>query len=109
VVVTEKGEGACQKGFDGVGQDLQSFIGFLEKHHPDEVLHVTKEVDPIFEATTLLWALENQRRYPVAIFDNIKGCFDAVRDETSTQASPGWRWQSGSRRTPPYGISFSST
>ncbi|MDQ4027506.1 MAG: UbiD family decarboxylase [Actinomycetota bacterium] len=60
-------------GLDGGGQDLQSFIGFLEKHHPDEVLHVTKEVDPIFEATALLWSLENQRRYPVVVFDNIKG------------------------------------
>jgi 2,5-furandicarboxylate decarboxylase 1 len=56
-----------------LGQDLQSYVAFLEKHYPDEVLRVSKEVDPIYEATAILWALENQRRYPLVVFDNIKG------------------------------------
>jgi 2,5-furandicarboxylate decarboxylase 1 len=56
-----------------LGQDLQSYIAFLEKHYPDEVLRVSKEVDPIFEVTSVLWALENQRRYPLVIFENVKG------------------------------------
>ena len=30
-----------------MAQDLQSFIDFLEKHHPDEVLRVKREVDPV--------------------------------------------------------------
>jgi 2,5-furandicarboxylate decarboxylase 1 len=56
-----------------LGQDMQSYIAFLEKYYPDEVLRVTKEVDPIFEVTAILWALENQRRYPLVVFENIKG------------------------------------
>jgi len=54
-------------------QDLQSFLRYLEENYPDEVLRISREVDPVFEATAILWALENQRRYPVVIFENIKG------------------------------------
>jgi 2,5-furandicarboxylate decarboxylase 1 len=56
-----------------LGQDLQSFINFLEKHYPNEVLRVKKEVDPIFEATAILWRLEKERRFPIVIFEDIKG------------------------------------
>ncbi len=55
------------------GQDLQSFIRFLEENHPDEVLRVSREVDPVFEVTAILWRLENERRYPLVIFENVKG------------------------------------
>jgi 2,5-furandicarboxylate decarboxylase 1 len=55
------------------GQDLQSFLRFLEEHYPDEVIHVDKEIDPVFEATAALWRLENERRFPAVVFDNIKG------------------------------------
>ncbi len=56
-----------------MGTDLGSFVAYLEKYHPDEVLHVSREVDPIFEATALLWRLENDHKFPTVIFDNIKG------------------------------------
>lgn len=55
------------------GQDLQSFIAFLEKHHPNEVLRVSRQVDPVFEATAILWRLEKERRFPLVVFENIKG------------------------------------
>jgi 3-polyprenyl-4-hydroxybenzoate decarboxylase len=51
-----------------LGSDLQSFVAFLEKFYPDEVLRVSREVDPFYEATAVLWALENQRRYPLVVF-----------------------------------------
>ncbi|HET8528745.1 MAG TPA: UbiD family decarboxylase, partial [Gaiellaceae bacterium] len=54
-------------------QDLQSFLRYLEDNYPEEVLRISREVDPVFEATAILWALENERRYPVVIFENIKG------------------------------------
>ncbi len=54
-------------------QDLQSFLRYLEENYPDEVLRVSREVDPIFEATAILWRLENERRFPTVIFENIKG------------------------------------
>jgi 2,5-furandicarboxylate decarboxylase 1 len=56
-----------------MAQDLQSFIDFLEKHHPEEVLRVKREVDPVYEATAILWRLEQERRFPLVIFENIKG------------------------------------
>jgi 2,5-furandicarboxylate decarboxylase 1 len=55
------------------GQDLQSFLRFLEENYPDEVMRVSREVDPIFEATAILWRLENERRFPTVVFENIKG------------------------------------
>jgi len=55
------------------GQDLQSFIRYLEENHPGEVLRVSREVDPVFEVTAILWRLENERRYPLVIFENVKG------------------------------------
>lgn len=56
-----------------LGKDLQSFIRFLENHYPNEILRVKQEVDPIFEAMAILWRLENERRYPLVVFDNVKG------------------------------------
>ena len=43
-----------------LGKDLRSFIRFLEKFHPNEILHVQQEIDPVFEATALLWRLEQE-------------------------------------------------
>ena len=56
-----------------LGKDLRSFIRFLEKFYPNEILRVKEEVDPIFEVTAMLWRLEKERRFPVVIFDNIRG------------------------------------
>jgi 2,5-furandicarboxylate decarboxylase 1 len=54
-------------------QSLQAFLAYLEENHPDEVLRISREVDPLFEATAILWALENEGRFPAVIFENIKG------------------------------------
>ena len=29
-------------------QDLQSFLRYLEENYPDEVLRISREVDPVF-------------------------------------------------------------
>ena len=42
---------------DVLGRSLDEFIEFLEKNYPDEVIRVTNEVDPIFQATAALWRL----------------------------------------------------
>lgn len=55
------------------GQDLQAFLRYLEENHPEEILRVTEEVDPVFEITAILWRLERERRYPVVVFENVKG------------------------------------
>ena len=46
------------------GQDLQSFLRFLEENYPDEVIRVSREIDPVFEATAALWRLENDAAVP---------------------------------------------
>lgn len=56
-----------------MAQDLHSFIRFLKEKHPEHIYHVTREVDPAFEATALIARLEKEGRFPVVIFDNIKG------------------------------------
>ena len=56
-----------------LGKSLHEFIDFLDKHHPEEILRVTEEIDPVFEVTAALWRLEKEGRYPVVIFENVKG------------------------------------
>src|SRR5687768_15400692 len=55
------------------GRDLRGYLRFLEEEHPDQLFHVTREVDPHFETTALLAKLERQQRFPVVIFDRVKG------------------------------------
>lgn len=56
-----------------LGRDLRGFLEFLEAEHPDEILRVREPVDPIYEATAVLWRLERERRWPVVVFENIRG------------------------------------
>ena len=53
--------------------DLHGFIEFLETEHPGEVVRIAKEVDPKFEVSGILHRLEKDGRYPLAIFENVKG------------------------------------
>ncbi len=53
--------------------DLRGFIAYLEEHHPDHVIRIKKEVDPKFEVAGILDRLEKDERYPLVIFENVKG------------------------------------
>src|SRR5262245_49546049 len=53
--------------------DLRSFIEKIRQEFPDDVLTISKEVDPRFEITALVAKLEQERRFPVLIFENVKG------------------------------------
>ena len=53
--------------------DLRGFIEYLEAEHPEQIVRITKEVDPHFGVTGILQKLENDGRFPLVIFDNIKG------------------------------------
>jgi 2,5-furandicarboxylate decarboxylase 1 len=53
--------------------DLRGFIEFLEAEHPEHVIRITKEVDPKFGVTGILERLEKDNRFPLVIFENIKG------------------------------------
>jgi len=56
-----------------VAQDLRSFLNELEAEEPDQILRVKKEVDPHFEVTGVLAKLEKERKFPVVIFEKVKG------------------------------------
>jgi 2,5-furandicarboxylate decarboxylase 1 len=53
--------------------DLRGFIAFLEAEHPEHVIRISKEVDPRFGVTGILTRLEKDDRFPLVIFDNVKG------------------------------------
>jgi 2,5-furandicarboxylate decarboxylase 1 len=51
-------------------KDLRTYLKDIEKYGGDELVRVKKQVDPKFEATTLLRKLELEGRQPVTIFEN---------------------------------------
>jgi 2,5-furandicarboxylate decarboxylase 1 len=53
--------------------DLRGFIEFLEREHPEQVVRITKEVDPKFGVSGILERLERDGKFPLVIFENIKG------------------------------------
>ena len=53
--------------------DLRSFLRQIEVEAPDQIVRVTREVDPHFEVTGVLAALEKHRQFPIVIFEKVKG------------------------------------
>ena len=53
--------------------DLRSFLRQIEVGAPDQIVRVTREVDPHFEVTGVLAALEKHRQFPIVIFEKVKG------------------------------------
>jgi 3-octaprenyl-4-hydroxybenzoate carboxy-lyase N-terminal domain len=53
--------------------DLRGFIEFLEAEHPEPVIRISKEVDPKFGVSGILERLERDGRFPMVIFENVKG------------------------------------
>ena len=56
-----------------VTDDLRGFIEFLEERHPEEVVRIRKEVDPEFGVSGILDRLEKDDKFPLVIFENVKG------------------------------------
>ncbi|MBA7513776.1 Phenolic acid decarboxylase [subsurface metagenome] len=54
-------------------KSLRNFLDILKKEAPEEIIHVKKEILPMYETTAILTKLEQQNRFPVLIFDNVKG------------------------------------
>jgi 2,5-furandicarboxylate decarboxylase 1 len=53
--------------------DLRGFIAYLEAEHPEEILRIKKEVDPKFGVSGILERLERDGKFPLVIFENVKG------------------------------------
>ena len=56
-----------------MASDLRSYLTFIEENYPEHIYHVTREVNPEFEATAILAKLEKEKRFPVVIFHNVRG------------------------------------
>src|ERR1051325_7573988 len=54
-------------------KDLREFLKEVETEEPEQVLRVTREVDPHFEVTAILAKLEKERKFPIVIFEKVKG------------------------------------
>jgi UbiD family decarboxylase len=55
-------------------QDLRSYLDLLKRERPDDLVVVSREIDPAYEITALVAKLERQaRRRPVLLFERVKG------------------------------------
>lgn len=56
-----------------MAKDLRAFLKEIEAEEPDQLVRIKKEVDPHFEVTGVLAKLESERKFPIVIFENVKG------------------------------------
>jgi 2,5-furandicarboxylate decarboxylase 1 len=54
-------------------KDLRSFLDDLKKERPEDFIVVKKEIDPKFQLSALVMKLEKQKRWPVLLFERVKG------------------------------------
>ena len=53
--------------------DLRGYLQYLEDTHPEELLRISKEVDPDFGVSGILHRLEADNHFKAVIFENVKG------------------------------------
>src|SRR6266581_272505 len=58
---------------DVARQSLRGFVSALEQSHPGEVMRISEPVDLAYQTQALALELERQRRFPVLIFEKIRG------------------------------------
>ena len=57
-----------------MAQDLRSYLDLIKRKNPDELLIVSREMDPAYEITAAVVKLEKEaRRRPVVVFENVRG------------------------------------
>jgi len=54
-------------------KDMRMFISALEKESPNQVVRVTKEIDPKYEVSALIRKLADAGKNPILIFEKVKG------------------------------------
>lgn len=61
--------------------DLRDFIAAVEADQPDQIVHIDKPVNPAdFEVTAILQQLEDEGRYPMAVFHQPLNLFGEVSE-----------------------------
>ncbi|MBI2204740.1 MAG: UbiD family decarboxylase [Candidatus Rokubacteria bacterium] len=57
-----------------MGQDLRSFLDLVKRKKPDDLVIVSREVNPAYEITALAAKLDREgKRRPVLVFENVRG------------------------------------
>lgn len=56
-----------------MAKNLRTFLDDLRQQRPDDLKLVTREVDPIYEITSLLSKLQRQGQFPAVFCENVKG------------------------------------
>ncbi|MFN2111516.1 MAG: UbiD family decarboxylase [Anaerolineales bacterium] len=56
-----------------MSKDLRSFLDFLRREQPEEILEVKSQVDLEYDMTTYVMELEKQGRFPLLFFHDVKG------------------------------------
>lgn len=55
-----------------MAKDLHEFLKNYEREHPEDVIHIEKEINLKQEVTALVMKLEKLRRYPVLVFHKLR-------------------------------------
>lgn len=53
-------------------KDLRFFLDKVQRELPEDFITIKKEIDPKFEITAIQQKLENENRYPLLLFENVK-------------------------------------
>lgn len=56
-----------------MSKDLRTFLDELAEKRPDDLLVVTREVDPVFELTGVIAKLEQAGQFPAVLFRRVRG------------------------------------
>src|SRR5438034_11407104 len=54
-------------------QSLRGFVSMLEQSHPADVVRIAEPVDLAYQMQALALELERRRRFPVLIFEQVRG------------------------------------
>jgi len=63
----------CPMSDDAAYQSLRGFIARLEREHPALVVRIAEPVDLAYQMQALALELERRRRFPVLIFEQVRG------------------------------------
>jgi len=62
------------RGVKGImGKDLRNFLDVLHREMPQEIIHIDREVSPVYECAAIVSRLEKEGKFPVVIFEKVKG------------------------------------
>ena len=53
-------------------KDLRHFLDKVQKETPEDFIVINKEIDPKFEITAIQQKLEDENRWPILMFNNVK-------------------------------------